>query len=250
MLNYYQLLIVVFLFGGVFLRILLCDDEIKYLTELKMHVEEYMKSHFLKPQYFVTTSANEILKSNDAYDLAFLDIQMDECNGISIAKELKKRNNNVTIFFVTNYPEFQDDAMDLRVFRFFEKPFDVKRLYSGLDKALEYLDETYVDVFLKDRGIFTQILVDDIIYVRRENRKVLISTKKGEYQTNEIFDSLIAKLPTTYFFLVHKSYFVNLHYITKYTYTELYLNQTIRIPIAPRKQVDFHKYWFIYLEGK
>ena len=66
------------------------------------------------------------------FDLAFLDIQMDEVNGITLAKELKKRNSKIALFFVTNYDEYQDDAMDVNAFRFFSKPFDVGRLYSGL----------------------------------------------------------------------------------------------------------------------
>ena len=41
-------------------------------------------------------------------------------------------------------------------------------------------------------------------------------------------------------------FLVNLHYITKYSYEELYLNETIRIPIATRKQAEFHKAWFRY----
>ena len=149
------------------MKILLCDDQSNYLDELRLHVEEYMKNHFIKPEYVVSTSSEEIIASKDIFDLAFLDIQMGDIGGLTVAKELKRRNNKVVIFFVTNYPEFQDDAMDLRVFRFFEKPFDVNRLYSGLDKALEYLDETYIDVYLAQGGTHLKVLVDDIYYIER-----------------------------------------------------------------------------------
>lgn len=232
------------------MRILICDDHQQDLNVLKIHVEEYMKNHFIKAEYVTTTSSKNIIENNDVFDLAFLDIQMDEADGLTVAKELKRRNGKVVIFFVTDYKEFQDDAMDLRVFRFYEKPFDVQRLYSGLDKAMEYLDETYVDIFLQQKGIQIKLSVDDILYIKRENRKVTIVTKNDEFDTFETLEHWYNKLPTTFFYLVHKSFLVNLHYVTSYSYTELYLNKTTRIPIAPRKQADFHKYWFSYLRGR
>ena len=232
------------------MRILICDDHQKDLDVLKIHVEEYMKNHFIKAEYVTTTFSKNIIENNDVFDLAFLDIQMDEADGLTVAKELKLRNGKVVIFFVTDYKEFQDDAMDLRVFRFYEKPFDVQRLYSGLDKAMEYLDETYVDIFLQQKGIQIKLSVDNILYIKRENRKVTIVTKDCEYDTFETLEHWCDKLPTTFFYLVHKSFLVNLHYVTSYSYTELYLNKTTRIPIAPRKQAEFHKYWFSYLRGR
>lgn len=232
------------------MKILLCDDQSNYLDELRLHVEEYMKNHFIKPEYVVSTSSEEIIASKDIFDLAFLDIQMGDIGGLTVAKELKRRNNKVVIFFVTNYPEFQDDAMDLRVFRFFEKPFDVNRLYSGLDKALEYLDETYIDVYLAQGGTHLKVLVDDIYYIKRENREIIVVTKNGEYKTSKSLEYWNEKLPNTFFYLVHKSFLINLHYVTKYSYTEVFINENTRISIATRKQAEFHKYWFMYLRGK
>ena len=232
------------------MKILLCDDQSNYLDELRLHVEEYMKNHFIKPEYVVSTSAEEVITGKDVFDLAFLDIQMGDIDGLTIAKELKLRNNKVIVFFVTNYPEFQDDAMDLRVFRFFEKPFDVNRLYSGLDKALEYLDETYVDVYLAQGGTHLKVQVDDIYYIKRENREIIVVTKNGEYKTSKSLEYWNEKLPNTFFYLVHKSFLINLHYVTKYSYTEVFINENTRISIATRKQAEFHKYWFMYLRGK
>lgn len=229
------------------MRILICDDDVKYVNDLKVHVQEYMKNHFIQCSIEASSSPKEILKKNRAYDLVFLDIQMPEINGLEIAHRLKQRNSKVVIFFVTAYNKYQDDAMDLQIFRFFEKPFDVKRLYSSLDKAMEYIDGSYVDVFVQNNTEHTRILVDDIIYLKRDNRKNYLFTKENTYVIRESIMEWNNKLPTTFFYLVHKSFLVNLHYVTKYNYSELFLNQTIRVPIASRKQAEFHKFWFDYL---
>ncbi|MBO5947430.1 response regulator transcription factor [bacterium] len=232
------------------MKILICDDELKYLSDLKLHVEQYMNNRFAKFTIDATTSSNEIFYNNSSYDLVFLDIEMDEINGISLAKELKKRNNKVVIFFITAYNGYQDDAMDLRAFRFFEKPFDVDRLYSGLDKAMEYIDESYIDFYLYDNQMQKRLLIDNIIYIKSESRKIIIVTTEGEFITREGFLHWNEVLPMSFFYQVHKSFLVNLHHIDIYKYTELYLNNNDRIPIAPRKQSAFHKYWFEYLRRR
>lgn len=236
--------------GGEFMRILICDDEIKYLTDLKVHVEEYMNNRFLKFAIDTNTNPCEILNNGNSYDLAFLDIEMENINGISLAKELKQRNSKIAIFFVTSYNQYQDEAMDLRAFRFFEKPFNPERLYSGLDKAMEYIDEAYVDFYLYNDKSQHKILVDDVMYIEYQNRKVILNSTHGKYATKGKLEEWGELLPNTFFYQVHKSFLVNLHYVDRYNYTELFLNNGDRIPIASRKQADFHKYWFAYLRRR
>jgi two-component system LytT family response regulator len=232
------------------MNILICDDESTFLESLRVHVQEYMKSHFITSDITATTNPKDILDNTEAYTLAFLDIQMEQIDGISLAKELKRRNGKVVIFFVTSYCEYQDDAMDLNAFRYFEKPFDVNRLYAGLDKAMEYIDGTYVDLFLYDQKVQKRILVDDIMYVMRDNRRVILTTQDSRFATRESFDDWCQRLPNLFFYQVHKSFLVNLHYVNKYAYSELYLTNGDRISIATRKQADFHKYWFEYLRRR
>ena len=232
------------------MRILICDDEVRYISDLQGHIKNYMNNHSITYQIDTTTSPKEITESDAVYDLVFLDIKMPVFDGIDLAYELKERNSKVVIFFVTAFNEYQDMAMDLQVFRFFEKPFDLKRLYSSLDKAMEYIDGAYVDVFIYNNKEHKRILVDDIIYIKNENRKTYLYTKDSEFIVRESIDEWAEKLPTTFFYQVHKSFLVNLHYVTRYNYTELYLNETIRIPVATRKQSDFHKFWFRYLKRR
>ena len=232
------------------MRILICDDEVRYINDLQGYIEEYMNNHGIDYIVDTTTSPNEITDNEAVYDLVFLDIKMPQFDGIDLAYELKERNSKVVIFFITAFNEYQDMAMDLQVFRFFEKPFDAKRLYSSLDKAMEYIDGAYVDVFVYSNKEHKRIIVDDIIYIETKNRKTYLYTKDDEIIVNETIDKWTDKLPTTFFYRVHKSFLVNLHYVTKYSYEDLYLNDTIRIPIAPRKQVDFHKFWFKYLKRR
>lgn len=232
------------------MKLLICDDEQQFLDILQSHVQEYMKNRYIPCEIVSTTDPLSIYNSTEIFDLAFLDIQMDGMDGIKLAKELRCRNQKMALFFVTSYDSYQDEAMDLQAFRFFEKPFDTIRLYSGLDKAMEYIDGSYVNTYLSSNGQQERILVDDILYITRSNRKTLLVSNHGSFFTKETFDEWCDKLPQLFFYMVHKSFLVNLHYVSKYSYSELVLEDGTRVPIAPSKKVAFRKFWFAYLGGR
>lgn len=231
------------------MKILICDDEQTNLNTLRIHIEEYMQNHHILYSMTALTDAR-VLPADAIFDLAFLDIQMPYIDGITLAKQLRQHNPKLALFFVTNYDEYQDDAMDLQAFRFFEKPFNVNRLYAGLDKAMEYIDGAYVDIYLSENGAQQRVVADDILYVTREGRKVLIVTLNHIFYVSDKFDELCGKLPQLFFYPVHKSFFVNLHYVERYTYSDLLLSNGAHIPVAPRKQSAFHKFWFEYLRRR
>lgn len=232
------------------MRILVCDDEREYTDKIKTYIEQFLEEKKINFEIDTTNNPQQIIDNDTVYQLAFLDIQMESINGISLAKELKSRNEKIVLFFITSFNDYQDDAMDLRAFRFFEKPFNPKRLYAGLERAMEYIDESYVDFYVSANNEQTKILTNDVIYIERANRQVTLVTVNGVYKTKETFDEWCSILQNSFFYRVHKSIIVNLHYITKYRYNEIVLNNTIVIPIASRKQADFHKFWYRYLRRR
>lgn len=232
------------------MRILLCDDEQEYINEIKIYIEKFLLERSISFEIDTVNNPQEIIDSDNVYQLAFLDIQMDNIDGITLAKILKERNEKIVIFFVTSYNDYQDEAMDLRAFRFFEKPFNPERLYTGLERAMEYIDESYIDFYVSANNSQTKILVNDVIYVERANRQVTLVTTNCVYKTKETFDHWCNILQNSFFYRVHKSIIVNLHYITKYRYDEIVLNNTITIAIASRKQAAFRKFWYRYLRRR
>ena len=68
-------------------------------------------------------------------DVAFLEIEMQEMNGIQIAKSLQAINPNVNIIFATKSQAHRDIAFDLHASGYLTKPITA----SGIKKELENL---------------------------------------------------------------------------------------------------------------
>lgn len=229
------------------MRILICDDEEKYITPLIEYIEEYMNDHSIPCDITTTVHSQDMFTSKEVFDIAFLDVQMPEIDGLTLAKELRRRNGKTALFFITNYEAYQDNAMDLQALRYFTKPFDPVRLQSGLDKAMEYIDGAYVDIYLYSEGIQQRVLVDDIIYLTLEKRKVAIQTTKHHFLVSGKLEEWADHFPHLFFRQVHKSFLINLHYVEVYSYSEVIMTDGTRIPIAPKKQSEFRRIWFDYL---
>lgn len=229
------------------MRVLICDDEDCYIHPLRKCLEQYAAEHSISFNITEVSQPWMVFTSKELFDIAFLDIHMEGIDGLTLAKALRKRNRKATLFFITNYEGYQDSAMDLQALRYFTKPFDRDRLASGLDKALEYINGAYVDVFLYSSGVQQRILVDDILYLTTEGRKVAAQTSKERFIVTSKLDDWLKCLPHTFFRQPHKSFLVNLHHVNCYSYSELQMADGARIPIAPKKQSEFRHTWFEYI---
>ena len=100
------------------MRVLICDDNPKIITQIKKYLLEISKNSRYKFDYVCFTSGEDILTKQIKIDFAFIDIEMPGVNGLTVTKHLQKINPNIIIFIITSFQGYLDDAMDLKVFRF------------------------------------------------------------------------------------------------------------------------------------
>ena len=60
------------------------------------------------------------------------------------------RNPDLVLIYVTAYNQYLDEALDLGITRFFDKPIDSQRFYEGMDRAVFQVDNTEIKFYLKD----------------------------------------------------------------------------------------------------
>jgi two-component system LytT family response regulator len=230
------------------MRILICDDDKQYVEEVKKHVKFFMSEKNIPIQCFTYNSGEGLLNTEEFYDIAFLDVEIDDISGIDVGKQLKKNNPNIIIFIITAYDKYLDDALDLNVLRFLNKPINSQRLYAGLEKAISLIDNTVVEIMLKDGLDMVNIPINDIMYVEIVDRKTKIATKTKTYFSKQNMDFWQEKLSASFFFQTHKSFIVNLKFIVHYQRDTVKMKNGDSVPIAFRKQSQFHKYFIDYYQ--
>lgn len=225
------------------MRIAICDDIVEYRLSVKAYVVEYFKMHNLDCIINEFENGTDLLYSTENYDILFLDIELGDSNGIEIAKEMQARDKHTVILIVTSYHQYLDDAMDINVTRYIDKPVSQNRIFSALDKALSIINESVITFTTKDHQI-ARLRCSDIVYVEAKFKGVYIYTKNGNYRVKEPIKQLRSILSGSCFAVPHNSYIVNLNYITDFKRDEITLADpyaNIKISIATRKQAEFKR---------
>lgn len=222
------------------MKIAICDDEKVYCDYLEETVAFYCKEKQIEFSCLPFGSGEALLRCAQNFDIVFLDIEMEGKNGIETAKEINRRSRDTVIFVVTVYQKYLDDAMDLDVFRYIDKPINQQRIYAGLDKAMEFLNHNRIAFKTRDNSIVS-VQKSDIIYVEVHTKNVSVVTTEQKYLTREKMEYFKTALSSSDFVIPHHSYIVNLNYVTQFQRDRMQLQNGTVISIAPKKQSAIKK---------
>lgn len=234
------------------MKVAICDDNLNIVDEVKNLLDEYALSKNLSLDISTFNDGQAVLESNEKFNIAILDVEMPGCNGIELGKILREKNRHIVLMYITSHKKYLDEALNLNAARFFEKPIDSKRFYDGLDNALKRIDNTTIKFFLKGNNASVRINAGDIIYVEIEpigHRKTKVVTEEKTYISSNKIAFWEEHLISSLFVKTHKSYIINMEYITKYENNTLQLDGKYNIPISRNYQSSVHKAFIRYMTG-
>lgn len=232
------------------MKIAVCDDDIIYAKEIESNVQAILRERRIFAQFEIFFNSDKLYNSSEMYDIAFLDIEMDPYNGIEVAKHLKEKNEYIIIFFITSYDKYLDDAMDIDAFRYIKKPLDIKRLKIGIEKALMQIDNSQISFFIKNGQESINIWSSSIVCIEIVGHSTKIVMTNNIYYSDNNISFWNKKLIASFFYRVHKSFIINMKFITNYKRDSVILCNTIEVPIAYRKQAEFRSYFLNYFGGR
>lgn len=114
-----------------YMVILAVDDERLALENLAGVIRKVCDNAEVYP--FLKAKDALIFAEENVCDVAFLDIEMREINGIDLAKELKRYNPQINIVFTTGYSEYATQAFDLRASGYVMKPVTEEKIKTELE---------------------------------------------------------------------------------------------------------------------
>ncbi|MBU0469729.1 MAG: response regulator [Candidatus Omnitrophica bacterium] len=115
-------------------KIVVVDDDIRVIKSLKMILHRYEIIDFQDGN-----KAIAFLKKPRDVQLVLLDVMMPEIDGLTVLKEIKKNNKNLTVFIMTAYGTRDVVVQALRGHAddFIEKPFNIEDLEEKIDNVLK-----------------------------------------------------------------------------------------------------------------
>lgn len=201
---------------GEIVGFLMNDRGIEYQVDLYHNGEELVSSYKNKP-----------------YDLIFLDIMMDEIDGIETGKLIRGMDKSVEIVYCTSSSDFAIAAYEVHAMGYLVKPYEPGRIGAVIDYFVQkhpQKEQNYIQVKSKRKSII--IPYKDIIHMESDNKVVYIyTTTQGAVKVYNKLDTFEKELQDDRFLRCHQSYLVNMQYVAGLVDSDFIMIDNHMIPI-------------------
>jgi len=173
------------------LKIAVVDDEKVYIDQIQEYIRQYSaeKKREIQTETFCDGSA--LLENySPRFDIILLDIEMGKLNGMETAREIRKKDQDVVLVFITNMAQYAINGYDVGALDYVLKPINYYTFSVRLDRAVSRVKKRQPEEILLN-------LPDGIFVVR--------GTLQGAEET----------LKESHFVRCNHWYLVNLQYVSE-----------------------------------
>lgn len=205
------------------MNIAIVDDDIEFAQMLRQDIEIFMKTLFTK--YHIEMIHEQYLAQllkND-FDILFLDIDLNEFNGIDVGQKICLSHQNPIIIFISSHHDLVFHSLSIRPFYFVRKGNYQDDLSTMLVLLEKYLKDTMTFLTFDFYGRQTQLFLKDIYMLESNKHDMVLKTKHGDYQYRATMKDILEKLGTETIVQFQKAYAVNLDYIQEIDKGVIYL---------------------------
>lgn len=226
-------------------RIAICDDEVQCRTQAFTAIRNCMPGDALVDPYKDGKSFLQAF-SKKPYDLVFLDIEMPEMDGITVARQLRQLHKDVPIVFLTSHIEFALDGYEVNALRYLTKPINLTKLREVLAYVAGQMQERRV-LWIKNDWTEEKVHINDILFMEAQNQNIAIHTKKTDYTVRYNLSDYENELKEDGFFRIHRGYLVALGHIKSVGKHELTLADGTVLPVSRSKEKELKDSLFQYI---
>ena len=161
------------------LKIAICDNEIIFLNILRNIISEYLEDKKLRYVIDIFLSGKEFVSEKTdmtKYDIVFLDVNMDEKNGIKVAKRFRISCPKSFLVFVTAFINYALEGYKIEVTRYVLKDrcYLKNNIYEALDVILSKMRHLSKYIEYEFNVGIRKLYPEDIIYVESTLHKLTL----------------------------------------------------------------------------
>lgn len=234
------------------MRIAVCDNDEKIQDWMKQTIKRYFQNKNRQSEVFCFGSGEALLKAENHFDVIFLDIEMENLNGMETAAEIRKTDTDVEIIILSGYAKYKSIAYDFHVFHYLDKPVHEEKIFHVLNELERYHENKQEADYLTFRSgqNILKLKKNDILYIEHIQRVTWLFTRDEAYAINSTIIELNERLESRDFYQPHRSYLVNLNHVSKYTALSITLDdkKETLIPVSQLKSKEFKKIMLDFLD--
>ena len=242
----------IILFGVmVIINIAVCDDEKSYLQIIEFKINKFLADsgydYEIKTFHNLHDLDNHL--KNNACDILFLDIMIDNINSVEWSIENIK-SKSTQIIFMTAFPDEAYLLSESRFCYYIIKPRLTEEMLSGaISKALLNLSckKSNLTSIKIGHNSYT-VNFQEVLYIESLNNNLKLHLSKGDMIIYSTLKELQKNLPVN-FLKVHKSYIVNMNHISGFKPHKFTIDNGDKIPIPTKKYIKITGQYENYIKN-
>lgn len=226
------------------IQIGICDNDKCTCRDLENNIYSFLKQNGLGANVYVWNSGKcicEDLLKIEKLDVLFLNIELDEIDGIAVGRYIRKTimDNSVQIIFISSKANCQMELFKIHPYDFLIKPITYRMLENVMMDILklnEYDKQCYVYMYNR---VQYKVAYSDIIYMQSSGKHIELHLydKSIRYFVGKL-DNEIQKV-TSEFGRASKSYIVNFKYIIECRHSYIRMSNGEQINISRKYKESF-----------
>jgi DNA-binding LytR/AlgR family response regulator len=218
------------------MRIAICEDVQAHADILIGFIHQWAaaRSNHTEVVHYVSAEAFLFHWSKDnAFDLAFLDIEMGSLNGMELARRIRKQDQGMLIIFITGLRDYILRGYEVQAFRYMLKPLKEKDCVKILDSAVVILRNRRADSFIIIQETQShRVFKNEIYYFEMDNHYIIAYTSKGSIRYKGKMSHLEQSLGEPHFCKCHRSYLVNLAHVATINRDQVAIDNGGILPVS------------------
>ena len=203
------------------MKIAVIDDDVIILKIIANFITRYADENNIAVTIDKFTGGGEFLDIFDkgSYDVVFMDVYMDDMNGVQTSLELRKTDNDCRIVFITASDTHMLDAFSCHAFDYIMKPVSKERIFKVMDELLKTMPSAGRVLELNKGRAKLRLSLSKIASILSSGHYVNIRTIGGEsYSIRMTFSDIMGMIADDKRFLpVNKGIVVNMEHISEIT---------------------------------
>lgn len=226
------------------MNICIVEDDDRTARTIEAYVKKFFAGVGEETDVKRYGDARDFLKEYQTVtDLVFMDIELPVLNGMDAVHELRKKDEDVMVIFVTNLAQYAVNGYEVRAFDFIVKPISYGNFAMKLRRASQIMSTRRKrEICVSTRQGKTLIKASDIKYVEIMRHMITFHTVHGETTGSGTLKGIMENLSGLPFALCNRCYLVNLQYVTKILGNEVCVGKEYLQISAPRKKEFLNRF--------
>ena len=217
----------------------ICDDQVVILHCLQKMLCEICDELEVEPEIHMFTDGNEMLEQTDKIQIAFLDIDMPQMDGIELGKKIKERNPKCKVIMETGMIERFKEAFQIQALRFVTKPLVKEEIQEAMEAALDGSFMTKTIEVYSERNRY-EVPEEEIVYIRAYNGYSELCVGKKSFRRECSLLELEEILNDYLFARVNRNIILNLGFVEYYDEERVVVG-TKDFRISRRRKKEFER---------